>query len=107
MKPFQSLIDLHITRPSGGRWKFRISLKASIPDADDEITIRSPLNRTATVQFKLTNRVKKWADFKAKFTPESDSEFNVEPKFGRLQPHGKDGTTFSLSYTPIEYGKEK
>jgi len=22
-------------------------------------------------------------------------------------PHGKDGTTFSLSYTPIEYGKEK
>ena len=49
MKPFNSLIDLHITRPSGGRWKFKISLKATIPNIDDEITIRSPLNRTATV----------------------------------------------------------
>ena len=78
------MMDLHITRPSGGRWKFKISLKATIPVEDDNITIRSPLNRTATIQFKLTNRVKKWAEFKAKFTPESDSEFNVEPKVGKL-----------------------
>jgi len=89
MKPLHAIIDLHITRPSGGRWKFKISVKATTPNIDDAIVIRSPLNRTATIQFKLTNRVKQWAEFVAKFTPESDSEFNVEPKFGRLQPHGK------------------
>ncbi len=46
LKPFSAIIDIHITRPSGGRWKFKIQLKASKPSVDDMIVIRSPLNRT-------------------------------------------------------------
>jgi len=78
-----------VSRPSGGRWNFKIKLKATIPDPDDDIVIRSPLNRTQTIQFRLTNRIKEWSTFKAKFTPESDSEFNVEPRYGKLCPFGQ------------------
>jgi len=46
LKPMSTVIDLHVSRPSGGRWNFKIKLKASIPDPDDDIVIRSPLNRT-------------------------------------------------------------
>ena len=36
MKPFKSgTLDLVITRPEGGRWKFRLQLEALEPDPDD------------------------------------------------------------------------
>jgi hypothetical protein len=45
-------------RKAGGRWKFRIMLEASNPKEDDQIVIQSPLNRTTSVSFKLTNQKK-------------------------------------------------
>lgn len=39
------------------------------------------------------------------FTPESDAEFTVLPKKGDLEPYGRDGANFIISFTPIEYGK--
>jgi hypothetical protein len=45
------------------------------------------------------------ADFTANFTAESDPEFTVYPKIGKLESYGRDGTNFIISFTPIEYGK--
>jgi hypothetical protein len=65
----------------------------------------SPLNRTSSVSFKLTNKAKSYAAFVANFTPDSDAEFSVMPKQGDLEPYGREGTTFIISFTPVEYGK--
>jgi hypothetical protein len=34
-------------------------------------------------------------------------EFSVEPKEGQLAKFGSKGTNFFVSFTPVEYGKEK
>jgi hypothetical protein len=47
------------------------------------------------------------AEFTAYFTTESAAEFLVYPKSGLLEPYGKDGTNFIVSFTPTEYGKAK
>jgi len=70
-------------------FRFKVSLEATPPNADDVIMIRSPMNKTSSVTFKLTNIAKRAAPFKAYFTPESDSEFTVIPKTGLLSKHGQ------------------
>ena len=67
---------------------------------------------TSTVAFKITNTEKVAAPFKAKFTSDSGiyhfnlaHEFSVDPKDGILAPFGSKGTSFYVSYTPVEYGK--
>ena len=80
-------------------------LEATAPKEDDLITISSPLNRTSSVSFKLTNYKKKTAFFTAAFTPDSDPEFTIMPKQGDMERHGTEGTTFIISFTPVEYGK--
>merc|ERR1712083_761470 len=45
--------------------------------------------------------------FTAHFTQDSASEFAVHPKSGQLEPYGKEGTNFIVSFTPTEYGKQK
>jgi hypothetical protein len=57
-----------------------VQLEATEPEEDDVIVISSPLNRTTSVSFKLTNKVKAYARFFAGFSPESDAEFSVMPK---------------------------
>jgi hypothetical protein len=80
-------------------------LEATVPKEDDIIVISSPLHRTTSVSFKLTNQKKQYASFTASFTPDSDPEFTVMPKSGELERLGTEGTTFIISFTPIEYGK--
>jgi hypothetical protein len=43
------------------------------PPVDDKITLISDMNKQASVSFKLTNRVKSFAKFKAYFLPVSSS----------------------------------
>ncbi|CAD8117028.1 unnamed protein product [Paramecium sonneborni] len=105
MKPLKASLEFIVLRQSGGRWKYKIVLEATQPDEDDVIIISSPLNKTTSVSFKLTNKTKGYAKFYAGFTPESDAEFSVIPKIGDLEPYGREGTTFVISFTPIEYGK--
>lgn len=59
------------------------------------------------MQFKLTNRVEEFVNFKAYFTAESNNEFSVEPTNGMLEPFGKNGTEFKVGFRPKEYGKRK
>lgn len=82
-------------------------LEATEPKEDDLIVISSPLHRTTSVSFKLTNRHKHYAPFVAQFTPDSDPEFTIMPKSGDLEPYQREGTTFIISFTPIEYGKTR
>lgn len=66
-----------------------------------------PLGSVDSVSFKLTNRAKSFATFSARYTGESDPEFAVTPATGILEPYGRDGTNFTLSFAPVEYGKAK
>jgi hypothetical protein len=104
MKPFRTTIDMIIQRDIGGVWKFPLSLESTPPDVDDLIVISSPLHKTSSVSFKLTNRYKNTVSFKAAFTPNSDQEFTISPTKGDLSGFGKEGTQFIISFTPLEYG---
>ena len=59
------------------------------------------------MSFKLTNHLKAYAEFTAFFTADSAVEFVCHPKSGLLEPYGKEGTNFIVSFTPTEYGKTK
>jgi hypothetical protein len=107
LRPFKTQTEFLIYKSSGGRWKFNAIFEALEPDVDDIITIASPLHKTSSVSFKLTNHLKAFAEFNAYFTAESATEFVCHPKSGLLEPYGKEGTNFIVSFTPTEYGKTK
>jgi len=109
LKPFKTNVDLVVIKSTGGRWKFKLYLEATFPDPDDTILITSAINKTSSVSFKLNNYSKYAAEFNAAFTADSDTEFTVLPKSGVLEPAKNDieGTTFIISFTPLEYGKQK
>ncbi|EWS70940.1 flagellar associated protein, putative (macronuclear) [Tetrahymena thermophila SB210] len=105
LKPYKATLEFHVLRKAGGKWRYFIDVEATEPEPDDTIVISSNLHKTTSVSFKLTNKTKQFAPFVANFSPESDSEFTVFPKSGTLESYGRDGTTFIVSFTPVEYGK--
>lgn len=107
LRPFKANLEFVVYKSSGGRWKFNMIFEAVDPEVDDVITIQSPLHKTSSVSFKLTNHLKAFAEFNAYFTADSAAEFIVYPKNGLLEPYGKEGTNFIVSFTPTEYGKAK
>jgi hypothetical protein len=107
LRPYKTATEFVVYKSTGGRWKFNVIFDALEPEVDDVITIQSPLHRTTSVSFKLNNHLKSYAEFQAFFTPDSAAEFSVHPKTGLLEPYGKDGTNFIVSFTPTEYGKAK
>ena len=107
LRPFKTNTEFIIYKSTGGRWKFNMVFEALDPEPDDSILIQSPLHKTSSVSFKLTNHMRTFAEFTAFFTPDSAPEFVVYPKTGLLEPYGKEGTTFIVSFTPTEYGKAK
>jgi hypothetical protein len=107
-KPFKTVVELVLTKPSGGRWKFKISLTATDPDYFDVLNIVSQLNIRKTIQFRLFNSDKKnSSQYVAYYTQDSDSEFMVQPTKGVLEPAINDGTVIEVSYLPTQYGKAK
>jgi hypothetical protein len=105
LRPFVALCSLVITRNAGGRWRFDVKLEATEPEVDDTISIQSPLNKPASVAFRLCNHTNAYAEFDAFFDAESAYEFTVQPTAGVLEPAGTSGTTFIITYKPTEYGK--
>lgn len=53
--------------------------------------------------FRLNNRVKSHAKFKAYFTSDSDMEFSIFPKSGDLEPYGREGSQFEVTFAPTQY----
>lgn len=107
LRPFKANTEFIIYKSTGGRWKFNAIFEATESEADDVIIIQSPLHKTSSVSFKLTNYLRSFAEFQAFFTADSAAEFVVYPKSGMLEPYGKEGTNFIVSFTPTEYGKAK
>ena len=107
LRPYRTTVELLVYKSSGGRWKYNVLLDAIEPEEDDTIIIESQMNKTASVAFKLTNQFKAFAEFDAKFTPDSDATFSVSPSHGILEPYGREGTTIIVSFTPTEYGAPK
>lgn len=107
LRPFKTSTEFVVYKSSGGRWKFNVVFEALEPEVDDVIVIQSPLHKTSSVSFKLNNHLKSYAEFTAFFTADSAPEFVVYPKSGLLEPYGKEGTNFIVSFTPTEYGKAK
>jgi len=105
LRPFVALCNLVITRATGGRWRYDVKLEATEPEVDDTISIQSPLNKPASVAFRLCNHTNAYAEFDAFFDAESAYEFTVAPTSGVLEPAGTSGTTFIITYKPTEYGK--
>merc|ERR1719171_2147341 len=105
LRPFVAICNLVITKSSGGRWRFDVKLEATEPEVDDIIPIQSPLNKPASVAFRLCNHINAYAEFDAFFDAESAYEFTVQPTAGVLEPAGTNGTTFIITYKPTEYGK--
>jgi hypothetical protein len=102
-KPFRANFELIISKPTGGRWKYKGIVESTEPEVDDVLTIYAPMFRTNSVSFKLTNRFKYSAQFSAYFTPESDPDFSIMPRLGELEPIGRDGKNFIVSFTPVTY----
>ena len=89
LRPFKASLEFIVYKSTGGRWKFNMVFESADPEVDDVITIQSPLQKTSSVSFKLTNHLKAFAEFTAYFTADSAAEFIVYPKSGLLEPYGK------------------
>jgi len=77
LKPFKAQAELVIYKSSGGRWKFNAVFEATEPQVDDIININSPLQKTSSVSFKLTNHIKQHSPFQAFFAEGSAPEFGI------------------------------
>ncbi len=69
--------------PNGCRWIQKFDINFTVPNADDKIEIVSEMNKSTSMRFKLTNRVKNHAKFKAYFATPTN-EFTILPKSGEL-----------------------
>ena len=107
LRPFKTDCEFILTKKSGGQWIYNIILEATEPEPDDVINIQSSLGKLANVSFKLQNVFPKYSKFVAYFSHDSSSEFYVSPREGILDQSGREGTTFVVSYLPVEYGKVK
>jgi len=105
LRPFSALCNLVVSQAGAGRWRFDVKIDVAEPDVDDLIVIESPLNKSASVAFRLTNATAAYAEFEAYFAADSAYEFAVSPTSGVLEPAGKQGTPFVITYRPTEYGK--
>ncbi len=105
LRPIRSTISVIINKASGGRWRYELDVIATDPDIDDVIRIQSPIHKTSSVSFRLTNQFDTFADYRAHFSRDSPFEFTVSPDTGVLPPYGHDGAQFIVSFTPHEYGK--
>jgi hypothetical protein len=86
--------------------RYKIALEATEPSEVDMIVLSAAIGEKDCVSFKLMNRFKTFATFFSHFSENTDSEFSVTPMTGLLEPAGgKNGTTFIVSFAPLEYGK--
>jgi hypothetical protein len=107
-KPFSSIATFTIILKTGGRWKFKIFLESTEPKYYDTLNIVTSLNLKKGIQFQVFNQNKSIkSGFKAYFKEDSDTGFEVLPQTGYLYPIDKDGTLFTVTFLPLEYGKTK
>ncbi|CAE7235217.1 CFAP47, partial [Symbiodinium sp. KB8] len=105
LKPARVPARLLVAKASGGQWAFEAVFEATAPDPDDTITIEAGLGKLGAVSFALTNQLPEPAPFRARLTLDSSPEFSVSPASGELAGQGSQGTVFTVTFAPTEYGK--
>jgi len=105
LRPVRTSAALVVRKASGGRWRFDLVFEAGEPAPDDVIYLEAPIHKTAQVQFKLCNAFDDDAHYSAYFSQDSASIFAISPMQGLLPRAGTAGALFTVSYTPVEYGK--
>ncbi len=58
LRPVRATLALIVKKQSGGRWRFDLDVEAEEPEIDDVIRIQSPIHKTTSVSFRLTNQVR-------------------------------------------------
>lgn len=105
-RPYHGNIALIITKASGGKWRYEVSISVLDPPVDETFTLEASLNQTSSFQFQLQNFFRKPADCIATFDKTSSSVFSVYPEHATLPAHGMiEHCTFVVSFTPTTYGK--
>eukprot|EP00873_Tetraselmis_striata_P026074 jgi/Tetstr1/446338/TSEL_033880.t1 len=112
-KTMSCMVDLIITKKSGGRWRFEMQLEASQPDLDGELVIEAGVGQLGRLPLYLYAQGEQPVEFTAKLTTDSDLDLEVQPRSGLLFPRDEDGTwetsnkppPLILTYRNKDYGK--
>ena len=70
-KPFKALTHFMVILPNGCKWIQKFEFTFTQPNVDDKIQIVADMKKPSSMRFKLTNRIKHHAKFKAYFTSSS------------------------------------
>ena len=65
-KSMQCVFDIRSSK--GCKWSYRCDLVFLTPPPDDRFEVVAAINKPSSVKFKLTNRVKNYAKFRAYFS---------------------------------------
>jgi len=72
------------------------------PAIEGEIVITSRINQNSACEIQVKNDYMGFADFRASFTPETSSEWSVDPREGSLT--NREPTTFIIKFRPNNPG---
>jgi hypothetical protein len=104
LKVFSTIVNITISCKSLGRWKAELDVESSQPEPDDVIRLRAGVGSSDSVSFRLNNRFLTYSPFKCYFAPRSSTRFSVTPVTGILPPYGAEGSAFTVTFSPTEYG---
>ena len=97
-------IEIILSNKIRGQWRSQVALESTPPDPDDVIELVAPVGGEDQVSFRLSNRFLGFSQFTAFFEMRSSPHFSCTPTSGVLAPYGSSGTSFVVSYTPMQYG---
>ena len=105
-KPFTCAGTFTVSLANGGRWKYAVQFDVGEPKYYDTLNIVTCLNVKKGVQFRVFN-CGRGKSFRAFFKENSDAGFGISPVSGDLLNHSANGTLFTVTFLPKEYGKTR
>ena len=105
-KPFSCAGSFTVSLANGGRWKYAVQFDVGEPKYYDTLNIVTCLNVKKGVQFRVFN-CGRGKSFRAFFKENSDAGFGISPVSGDLLNHSANGTLFTVTFLPKEYGKTR
>jgi len=107
LRTFIAAAELVVVCRNRGKWRAKLDLDATEPEADDIIRLVAPVGGSDKVSFKLNNRFLGHSSFQAYYSAKSSQHFAVTPATGVLAPYGAEPTTFTVTFSPTEYGNKE
>jgi len=104
LKTFATTVEVRVINVERGHWKLNVEVESSEQDPDDSIKLTASVGRSDKVSFRVSNRFLGYSPFHAYFSEKSSVQFSVSPSSGVLAPFGSEGTQFTVTYSPTEYG---